>query len=218
MASYNSKLDLGVLIGAEYTLKPTRPRKDGESDADYAKSCIPVLQIPCAINQIAVTTNNNNVSGISARLPIVQWPIREHTDDPNHRDSKLIAGARAKIIARGEQPDQYNLPSHRVQLSFGEGMIPKVRAAIAKKLLLQVDATGNRVWPEGTTEENNAEFKRRISIMMPYELGISYQIKPKETAPAAVAAAPVNDYGMGYGAPAPIIPAAEDNYDDDLPF
>lgn len=178
MASYNFRPDLMALIGAQYVNMKARQRNAGESDESYAK--VPIVSgifIPDKFNDIEVRRDTRdeaycNKSGYTATLNMSLYPfVAEKEED---RDYKRIQSIKAGLAEKGKEVTRFNVPSHKVLVSYGEEFRNKMRSRIAAKLIAQ-----RPEW-NGTTEEDNKDLRIAVSREMPYEIGTAYIREPKQ--------------------------------------
>lgn len=218
MASFNFKADLMALIGAQYVNMKARPRGAGESDESYAK--VPFLSgifVPDKFNDIEVRPDTSdeafrNKSGYTAPVRLSLFPLSAEKE--GDRDFKLVSSIKARLAEDGKEITRYNVPSHKVVVSYGEDFRKQMRSRIASKLIAQ-----HPEWA-GTTEDGNKDLRSAVNREMPYDLGLAYLREPKQpqqqVAPQAVAeAVPVADEQQ---MPFDPFAAPGEAVVDDLPF
>ena len=205
-----------ALIGAQYVNMKARQRNAGESDESYAK--VPVVSgifIPDKFNDIDVKRDTRdesyrNKSGYTATVSMSLYPFAAEKEED--RDYKRIQSIKAGLKEKGKEVTRYNVPSHKVLISYGDEFRKQMRSRMAAKIIAQ--------HPEwiGTTEEDNKDLRIAVSREMPYEIGTAYLREPKQqpqVAPQGVAeTAAVDSEQMPFdpfAAPGEAAP-------DDLPF
>lgn len=186
MASFHFSEDLLAYLGAQYLSAKSRPRMEGETDEQYAK--VPVVSgifIPDKFNGIDVKPDTRepqyrNKCGLTARANFNMFSMRlgNNADGTPTSDQKMINGFTNRLLQNGEQPDAYNVPSHRVRVSMGEELTKKLRAMMQNKLLAE-----HPEWA-GTTEETNAELRKEINNSLPGEMGLAFLNRPKQQSAA----------------------------------
>lgn len=207
MASYRVYADLMAYTGAQYINAKARPRKEGESDADYAK--VPIVSgvfIPDKYNDIQVAADTSkegfrNASGLTAKLNLNVYPLRlgNGQDGQPTPHQKLVDAAKIRVQQQGNDVTAYNIPSVSVNASFRKEFLDDMRKKVAAQLIRQ-----HPEW-QGTTEETNTDLRRAVSARIPYEIGLGYLREPKgngQSQQQAVAPAAFADFG----APNPFAP------------
>ena len=217
-ANYHFQVDLMAYIGAQYIQTKARPRMKDETDESYAK--VPLVTgifIPDKFNDINVRQDNSapefrNSSGLTAAINMNMSAMRlgsNQSGEPTP-DQKTINSISTRLIQNGDTPDAYNVPSHRVRVSFSEEFRKNMRAIFAKKA---IDA--HPEWA-GTTEENNAELRKAVNRSMPNNLGLVYLNRPRDPQPQQVAPVYTPE---AYAAPSPQLGEQQGEASfDDLPF
>lgn len=199
MANFHFSADLMQYIGAQYISAKARPRKEGETDEQYAK--VPVVSgifIPDKYNGIEVQADNSDPkyrtkSGLTAKANFSMYAMRlgNNQDGTPTFDQKTVNTFSSRLLQNGEQPDAYNVPSHRINISMKEEHIIKLRAMYQNKVLAE-----HPEWA-GTTEETNAELRKEITKCIPNNVGLAFLNRPKKQENAA----------PQYAQPAPMLEA-----------
>lgn len=199
-------------LGAQYIQTKARPRMKDETDESYAK--VPLVTgifIPDKFNDISVQEDtrkegSRNKNGLTARASMNMFGM-------GRNDEKLLDSIRVRLVQDGKTPDEYNTPSHKVNASFREEFVKATRQRIQNRLLAQ-----HPEW-NGTTEENNPDLRRAITMEIPSQLGLVYLNRPRDPQPQQQVA-PVYT-AETYTQPAPQVadmaPQGETACDD-LPF
>lgn len=151
MASFNATIDLMALKGARL-LSGIDQKHPGRN---YV--CIPVDW-----SEIKVT-ENQQMGGYRANLRVNLWPTSD----------KFRQACIERRRQRGDDTDDYNPPSHTVEVGYSQDFLDKARAAAKARLL--------REHPEWDSDENfNKDLKNAIFEAVRVRLGTAFTHKPRE--------------------------------------
>lgn len=174
MANYNHTLDLMACIGAQMVNLKIRPRKEGETDEEYAK--VPVLEyacVPTQSNDISVVDDvreeqYRNYSGKHAYLAFSEFDL------PN--DSKLKQSKRTRLMQSGTAETPYNVPCRELKPKYRKEWQESTRKRYETMIKKQRPELAN-LEDQGTNLPRNIErneLTRAINAKFPYSLGTGY--------------------------------------------